>query len=387
MEKVNLQQVFDTLNEQRRNLNRCLGCKNNTYQQILSKIDKLSFWQRLKSISFLQSAQKLLKPEEYEKLWSLPKLRSLAKIIDYVLYKLKYDPVFALDSDCFYIKHKTFESLAWYENIASFDFVLLPYGQDNQVYEFVISGVFLKNMRHPKAKDNAFIYSSELEFVAGFYKNKCFIVRIVPDIKQDKQIMHEIKHRSEYGLVLSKLQPQHIRFIQRQMLKLRQNLTLWMECKNGTLLPGELGDIGVTEMLERYPMIGKHQWQQIFNFLLVKKQVFSKSLWQKLVDYGIYDGVFDGIKMMLQKFSGNPDIEKNEDYFYFVDDTKVAAVRIFWRQGWMAEMFVQSKENIEFPVLTNNFVYVVKTVKDLSKEPLLQELYSYDEPHYIWYTY
>ncbi len=43
MEKVNLEQVFDTLNEQRKKLSRCLGKENNTYQQILSKVRHFLF--------------------------------------------------------------------------------------------------------------------------------------------------------------------------------------------------------------------------------------------------------------------------------------------------------------------------------------------------------
>ncbi len=388
MEKVNLEQVFDTLNEQRRNLNRCLGQKNNTYQQIFSKSESLPSLKKWGMISYLKTAQKLLSAEEYEKLWSLPKLRALAKVIENILYNLKYEAFFVLDADCFYLKYEAFENYAIYGKKLSTDFVLLPYkATDIQVYEFVISGVFFKSMYQSDAKNNAFIHIVDAEFIAGYYKNICFVVRIVPDILQDKISVKEIAYRYDCGLCFSSLLPRNIKFIQSQMSELRKRLMLWFEYKKQILFARELGDIGLVDMMEYYPNVGKYQWQKIFETLLVNKHVFSKKLWQKLAVYNIYEGVFNGMKMMLQKFSGNSNVCKSIDYFYFVDDTQRAAARIFWRKGWMAQVFVQSLENLEFPVLSNGFVYVVKTVKDLSKEPLLQELFTHEKPHYIWNSY
>ncbi len=51
----------------------------------------------------------------------------------------------------------------------------------------------------------------------------------------------------------------------------------------------------------------------------------------------------------------------------------------------MAEIFVQHPVNLEFPVLTDDFLYIIKNVKNLKKEPLLQEMFETDDAHYIWY--
>lgn len=384
MKKINMEQVFDTLKQQQKNLNRCLGRKNNTYRQILMERDKFSSAQQWNMISYLKTAQELLTSEEYAKLWALPKFRALEKVIENILYNLKYEPSFALDSDCFYLSQRDFENYALFEEDFSADFVLLPYGQEYQIYEFVMSGVFLKSRSQPSAEDKAFIHSLESEFIVGYYKTACFVVRVVSDIYQDENTMKEIVGRYDYGLSFSRLRPKHIKFVQAQMLELRKKLMLWMEYKKKILLPGELGSIGLVDMMEHYPSIGKYGWQRIFNMLLNDKAIFSKKLWQKLATSDLCDGIFNGVKMMLQKYDGNPDVEKDSVYFYFVDDLKNAAVRIFWRKGWMAEVFVQYKASIEFPVLTNGLVYVVKTVKDLSKEPLVHELYLHENPHYIW---
>lgn len=385
MKKVNLEQVFETLNEQRRKLNCCLGLKNNTYQQILSKNEHLSFVEKLKIISHLKSAQELLTAEEYEKMWALPKLRALSKIVEYILYQLKYEPLFSLEADCFYLKRIDFESFFISENVLLTDFVLLPYGEDIQVYEFIISGVFLKSLSQASSDDKAFLHSIEAEFIAGFYRNKCFVVRIVPDIKQNKDIGAEIRKRADYGLYFASIQPKHLQFIRKNMLELRKKLTLQMEYMHSSLLPGNLGEIGLIEMFERYPNIGKERWLEIFASILSQKQPFSQKLWLKLANYDIFDGIFNGMKMMLQKFDGSQELEKDVSYYYFVDDKKQAAVKIFWRQGWMAEVFVQDSYGLEFPVLTNNFVYIVKTVKDLEQVPQLREMFETDDIHYIWY--
>ena len=384
MKKVNLEQVFETLNEQRRKLNRCLGLKNKTYQQILSKSEDLSFVQKLKIISHLKSAQQLLTSEEYKKMWALPKFRSLFKIIEYVLYQLKHEPIFSLETDCFYLKRTDFESLFTSENELLADFVLLPYGNDIQVYEFIISGVFLKNMSQPCAENKAFIHSVETEFIAGFYRNKCFVIRIVHDIKQNKDILAEVRKRADYGLYFAPIQPQHFKFIQKNMLELRKKLTLVMEYMHNSLLPGKLGEIGLIDMVEKYPSIGKEKWLEIFSSLLPQKAPFSQKLWQKLATFDAFSGIFNGMKMMLQKYNGAPEVDKDMDYFYFLDDTRKTAIRIFWRKGWMAEVFVEYLDDIEFPVLTNNFVYIVKTVKNLKKISQLHELFEDNDIHFIW---
>ena len=384
MEKVNLEQVFDTLNEQRKNLNRCLGAKNNTYQQILLKTDTLSFGQKWKMLYYLKPMQELLTPREYKKLWSLPKMRSVAKIMRNILFGMKHDLISPLDSDCYYIKEADFKDYAMYGKKGKLDFVLLPYGQDIQVYESVVSGIPLKSLHQPTAEDKAFLHFVDVEFIAGFCRNKCFVVRIVPDIYAKAEINRELKKRSNYGLVFSAVQPQHFQFMQARMLELRKRLTLWMEYLHKTLLPGQLGQIGLIDMIEYYPEIKIVQWHDIFTLLLENKHVFSKSLWRKLSSIDFYKYVFIGVKMMLQKFSGESRLPKNISYFYFVDDTKMAAVRIFWRRGWMAEIFVQHPINLEFPVLTDGLVYVVKNVKDLKQEPLLQEMFKSDDIHYIW---
>ena len=385
MESINLVRVFETLNEQRRNLNRCLGYKNNTYQQILSKIETLGFWQRLQVISYLKSVKELLSPEEYEKLWSLPRLRGVAKIMENILYNLKHNLSFPLDSDCFYLKESDFENFSLYGKNIRLDFVLLPYGQDMQIYEFVISGVFMKSLNKPSLEDKAFLHSIDVEFIAGFCRNKCFVVRIVSDVYQETDVMTELKKRYDYGLTFSSIQPRHFQFMQSQMLELRKRLTLWMEYLHKTLLPGNLGQIGLIDMIEHYPEMSRFQWNNIFTQLLIHKRVFSKNLWRKLSAFSSYENVFCGVKMMLQKFDGDYDLPKNVSYFYFVNDTKKAAVRIFWRRGWMAEIFVQNPVDLEFPVLTDKFVYVVKNVKNLQQEPLLQEMFETGDTHYIWY--
>ncbi len=385
MKNVNLAKVFETLKEQRRKLNRCLGCKNNTYQQILSKVEALSFGQKLKMIPYLKSLQELLTPEEYEKLWALPRLRSVAKIIENILYNLKHSSSFPMDSDCFYLKEDDFENYSLWESDVCLDFVLLPYGQDVQVYEFVVSGVFLKSMHFPLLEDKAFLHAVDIEFIAGFCKNKYFVVRIVPDIYQEKDVMDELRKRCDYGLTISAMQPRHFQFMQEQMLELRKRLTLWMEYLHKTLLPGNLGQIGLIDMIEHYPDLSSYQWSNIFKQLLINKHVFSKRLWRKISSFSSYEDVFCGVKMVLQKFDGNPDLPKDMAYYYFVNDTKKAAVRVFWRNGWMAEIFVQNPVNLEFPVLTDKFVYVVKNVKDLRQEPLLHEMYESGDTFYIWY--
>lgn len=385
MKHINLERVFETLNEQRRNLNRCLGYKNNTYQQILSKSENFSFWQKLKIISYLKTIKELLSPEEYEKLWSLPRLRSVAKIMENILYNLKHNLSFPLETDCFYLKESDFENSSLYGKDIKLDFVLLPYGQNIQIYEFVVSGLFLKSLQYPSSEDKAFLHSVDVEFIAGFCKNKCFVVRIVSDIYQKTDVMTELDKRCDYGLIFSAMQPKHFQFMQAQMLELRKRLTLWMEYWHQTLLPGKLGQIGLIDMIEYYPEIGQLQWGNIFKQLLINKHVFSKNLWRKLSSFNAYENVFEGVKMTLQKFDGGSDLPKDISYFYFVDDTKKAAVRVFWRNGWMAEIFVQSPVNLEFPVLTDKFVYVVKNVEDLRQEPLLQEMYESDDTFYIWY--
>ena len=385
MEKVNLEQVFDTLNEQRKKLSRCLGKENNTYQQILSKSETFSFWQKWKMLSYLKPMQELLSPNEYKKLWSLPKMRSVAKIMRNILFEMKHDLLVPLDADCYYIKEADFEDYAMYGKKVKLDFVLLPYGQEVLVYEFVVSGVFLKSLCQPNAEDKAFLHSVDVEFIAGFCRNKCFVVRIVPDIYSNAEINKELKKRSYYGLVFSAVQPQHFQFMQARMLELRKRLTLWMEYLHKTLLPGQLGQIGLIDMIEYYPEIKMIQWRDIFRLLLENKHVFSQSLWRKLSSIDFYKYVFSGAKMILQKFCGAPELPKNISYFYFVDDTKMAAARIFWWRGWMAEIFVQHPVSLEFPVLTDDFVYVIKNVKNLKQEPLLQEMFETDDAHYIWY--
>ena len=380
MKKINLAQVFETLNRQLKDLNRCLGLKNKTYQQIISSFTTMSDWQKWQVIAHLKSSHDILTLEEDEKLWSMPKLAKLAKIIENVIYNLKYEPHFYLDSDSFYLLRRDFELFCLWKLNVAFDFVLLPYKQEFQVYEFVISDVFLKSIMG----DKSFIYSAETEFIAGFYQDKCFVVRIVSDIKKNKMIKEQIHKRYECGLFLSKFQPQNLKLAKAQMLELRKRLMLWMEYKKNILFPCNLGDIGLIEMAECYSDIGLKQWRQILNMLLINKHVFPRNLWKKLSDLNIYDGVFDGVKMMLQKFNGTPNLVKNVSYFYFVNDTQKAAVRIFWRQGWMAEMFVQSAINLEFPVLTDDFVYFVKTVKNLRQEPLLAEMFADNEFYYIW---
>ena len=387
MKQVNMEQVFDTLEQQRKNLNRCLGEKNNTYRQILLKRDKLSVAQNWNMISHMKTAQELLSAEEYEKLWSLPKLRALAKVIEHILYNLKYEPFFMLDDDCFYLKQNAFEHYALLEDGLATDFVLLPYGKDYQIYEFVISGVLLKSMWQSAPKDKVFAHTAETEFIVGYYKNICFVVRIVPDILNDKKTMLEISGRYDYGLSFSAFQPRHIKFIQAQMTKLRKKLMLWMECQKKILLPGKLGSISLVDMAEHYPNIGKYQWIRIFETLQVDNHAFSVSLWRKLATSDLFSGVFNGMKMMLQKFNGCADMEKDCDYFYFLDDTQKTAIRIFWRKGWMAEVFVEYLNDIEFPVLTNGFIYFVKTVKDLKQEPLLRGLFANDKFLYIWKSY
>ena len=58
---------------------------------------------------------------------------------------------------------------------------------------------------------------------------------------------------------------------------------------------------------------------------------------------------------------------------------------IFCQGGWMAKILVESPINLEFPVLSNGFVYVVKSVKNLSKEASLKRLFESDDVAYIWY--
>lgn len=379
-----MEKVFDTLNQQRENLNRCLGCKNNTYQQILSQRGSFSLEKSIKTLAYLKTAEDILADDEYAKLCSLPKMAWLAKIIENLIHNFKYEPTFALDVDCFYMLPYDFYNFSEDVPASGLNFVLLPYSGDIDVIELIVSDVYLKNMYCPSCEDKAFIHSVEAEFIAGFYQNRCFVVRIVSDIWQNEDIMEQIHKRYDYGLFFSSFQPKHFRFIREEMFELRKRLMLWLECKQRVLLPHKLGSMSLIELYEQNPNIGISQWQQLFPFLLVKKRIFSKKLWRKMVALDMFDGVFNSMKMVLQKYDGNEDIDKADTFFYFLDDTEKVAIKIFWRQGWTAEVFVQSNLPLEFPVLTGKFVYLVKCVKNLHDEPLLENLFLGGGAIYLW---
>lgn len=384
MEKVNIGQVFETLNEQRKKLNHCLGLKGKTYQQILSNKESWSLVQALNVARNLKTAQQLLRADEYEKLCALPKFVWLSNIFERIISNWKFNSGFSLDSKGYYLLELDAIDYFLREEDADIDFILLPYGDDYQVFEFVISGVFLKSKCYPYIDEKTFLYSLETEFIAGFFKNKCFVVRVVPDIKQDKEVKQQRSCRCHYGLYLSVFRPKHLLFAQKEMYELRKKLMLFLEWKTDALLPFNLGEMSLVEMVETYPFVSKKMWMLFLNKLLAHKKVFSKQMWRRLSYLSEYSGVFDGVKMMLQKYRGTQEVDKKKVYFYFLDETRLAAVRIFWRKGWMAEMFVESNLNLEFPVLTDNFVYFVKTVKNLQEEPLLKQLYSNGEVYYIW---
>lgn len=384
MENVNLYQVFNHLMQQQHELNRILRCHDRSYAQILTNFDDLNIQQKLAVEPYLKSADELLGGAEYKKLRTCPQLRCVWKVFDNLMFNARYNMPNDFADDSFYLLPSDYAQYNSGAKDVSLKFVLLFYQETFNVYELVLSGVFLKKYKQSFSQSRDDGVPIETEFIAGCVNNSYFIVKIVRDISDDEDLCQTLKHRYNYSLYFADLQSSHIKQIKHEMFSLRKRLMLCLECEKNMLFSEDLGKVSLFDMLERFSDLSMGWWRNMLHFALVNPHVFSRKNWRRLIVADMFEGVFNGVKMMLQKFNGSSNVYEDESYFYFLDNMKETVVKFFWREGWMAEVFVQNHMPLEFPVITGDLVYFVKCVPDLQKEPLLGNMYENGEIPYIW---
>ncbi len=384
MEK-SLPLILEKINKQHNRLKK-LFKNTGHYYQFVNCFEEADFVEKLRFCKEFKPVQQILTKKEFNYLLNFSEIHHAYSLIAQMEFNLDFGLCEKLLTERVQCPvSREFTSV--YQQVRYTKAWIFPH--ENNVIDIIIVAPIIFSDSHPTKKKKAFCFFPEAEFVAFCNEKRCYVVRMLSGHSAQDDINKALKPKFE-DRWFSLLSYSRYEDIKNDIFKFKKKMMLTYEYYADCLLEEALGEISFADFVRKYNRFSFADWLKVLNIQSENDAFISlqQKHWNMIAYLENFNAVTETVEKAIhdyeQDIADDDDDDENGAFytpfnqqgFWLYHEKARVVFYIYNNNGWIAEIYVRSKLQIEFIVLRRKILYVVKFVKDINNEPRVKELLS-----------